>query len=168
MSINGISLFEPVCLSGGLVDMRFKEYLVVTTVFELEKGRKKATERSESENLRIYEAVKKNIRKYSDLELNQHYKDTTKSAWGDWCNDVALFFVYRQHLFGVPIPIQDVPLGVRDATKFYLEKKLEAQEEKMKMARQKKNKKKKMSNKKKVRAILFVFGGLINFFIGAC
>lgn len=128
-------LLEPVCLNCGLIDARFNPYLVVTVVFELEEMREIAQKRSSNNNMHLYVAVKENIMKYSDEELDQHHKNGT-AAWQDWCNDVALYFVYRHILFGDRIPIQNIPEGGREATKFYLEKKLEAQEMIMKRAQQ--------------------------------
>ena len=100
---------EIIYLMCGDIHPRFKEYCVQTTHKEIMEGFESAQQSSLEERKGIFRSVYVALTKYTDDELNQHWESQTQE-WTDWCNDVALFYVYRRLLFETAyIPIVDNP-----------------------------------------------------------
>ena len=88
---------------------RFKEYCVQITHKEIMECFAGAEKFSLEERKKIFRSVYVKLTKYTDDELYQHY-ESKNQKWTDWCNDVALFYVYRRLLFETAyIPIVDGP-----------------------------------------------------------
>lgn len=77
------------------VNERFHEYAILITD---EKGFTECCNRlkdkSIEEVLPKLIAITRNIMKYSDEELNEHYK-ASNQAFVDWGNDIILFYIHR-------------------------------------------------------------------------
>lgn len=83
---------------------RFKEYAVKTTHVEIKEIVDKALTEPRGKQIYMFRSIFHELIKYSDDELNTHYNNKDQE-WQDWCNDVALFYVYRLVLLDKMIPI---------------------------------------------------------------
>ena len=100
---------EIIYLTCNDIHPRFKEYCVQTTHKEIMECFAGAEKSSLEERKKIFRSVYVELTKYTEPELNQHYESKTQK-WTDWCNDVALFYMYRRLLFETAyIPIVDNP-----------------------------------------------------------
>jgi len=91
-------------LSCAQIHERFKEYAVKTTHTEMKAIIELAMRQAREEQMFIFRSIFRALVKYTDEELNTHYNNKDKE-WQDWCNDVALFYVYRFVLLHKLIPI---------------------------------------------------------------
>ena len=77
------------------VSERFHEYgilIIDTAIFTECWNRLKGKEKVET--IPILMAITRNIMKYSDEELNEHYK-ASNQAFKDWGDDIILFYIHR-------------------------------------------------------------------------
>jgi hypothetical protein len=88
---------------------RFKEYCVMTSHSQIMDGFKSAEAEDLETRKGIFRSVYSALTKYTDEELTAHW-EANSQEWQDWCNDVAIFYVYRRMLFETAyIPIVDSP-----------------------------------------------------------
>ena len=97
---------ETMYLPCGCIAERFKAYCVATTRTQLLNDLNENDEDLDTKKA-IYASVLRCLYQYSDDELHAHYKGSTRE-WRDWCNDVALYFMYHAMLFGKGIPSVEV------------------------------------------------------------
>lgn len=91
------------------INERFRDYCVQTSHKEIMEGFELAQKDDLETRKGVFRSVYGALTKYTDEELNAHWENDTQE-WKNWCNDVALFYVYRRLLFETAyIPIVDQP-----------------------------------------------------------
>ena len=89
------------------IHLRFREFKVKTTDQIIKDGLENGSRHSTEEQKRIYISIARNLLQYSKEELVLQYERNTQE-WQDWCNDVALFYIYRFLIFNKYIPIMSL------------------------------------------------------------
>ena len=88
-----------------VINERFSEYYVMTSKIKFEKLINDGSNESREKQILMFKILHENINKYTDDQLNKNFNEKNND-WDNWCNDVALFYVYRHVLFPTkPIPI---------------------------------------------------------------
>ena len=88
-----------------VINERFSEYYVITSKDKFEKLISDASNESRENKILMFKILHENINNYTDDRLNKNFNEKNND-WDNWCNDVALFYVYRHVLFPTkPIPI---------------------------------------------------------------
>jgi len=96
---------EDIILSCAEIDKRFDKFFVITSDDEIRQLLNKA--KDETDKLRLHFVKKRcydSITKYSTEELKEIFNKQNQQ-YRDWCDDVAIFYVYRLFIDKQPIPI---------------------------------------------------------------
>jgi hypothetical protein len=96
-----------VALCCDLISPAFKEFLVATSVAELEEHIERVKSRPLKESKIVWVNILRNLTKYSADELVILY-ETKNQEWRDFCNDVALWYCYNAVIFKKGIPVCDL------------------------------------------------------------
>ena len=96
---------------------RFSDYHVATTHHQIVDLVEVAKRCSNAELRRTFVSSLRCLTQWSNEELHNHWK-TQSQQWGEFCNDVAIFYTTRLVLMEKPIPIslyskQEIDAGMR-------------------------------------------------------
>ena len=94
---------QNILLWGNLINPIFKEYVVATSVVEIEDTIERLRQRPKEENKKIWVHILRNLNQYDEPTLNMHYNGKTKE-WDNWCTDLMLWYCYNVVVFNKGIP----------------------------------------------------------------
>ena len=92
-----------VCIQGGSVAKRFKDYCVTTTPACLQGHIEFVRSLPPIKRKHFFAAILRSLHRWTDAELNDHFERITED-WQNWCDDVALYFACNAVLFDKGIP----------------------------------------------------------------
>jgi hypothetical protein len=99
-----------------LISPKFKEFLVATSVAEIEDFMKNLEKKPLEKCKIIWVNILRNLVKYSADELTVHYEQNDKE-WVDFCNDVMLWYCYNAIVFKKGIPAMEITDEMRQKIK---------------------------------------------------
>lgn len=88
----------------GGVNEKYHQFIVKTTIKEINDLLKSYEDYDDALVRHMFISTSRELNKYTVEELVKHADDNTKE-YGDWNNDVVIFYVAKFLLFNVPIPI---------------------------------------------------------------
>jgi len=88
----------------GDISPKYCNYFINVSKKDIIDGIKRTEKSSMMEIKIVFGSCLKEILKYEQSILHQHYMDKTED-WKNWCNDIVIYYICRKKIFGKPIPI---------------------------------------------------------------